>query len=201
MEKEKKPQGTQSIFVCMGASNHTDESREINDYYATQPFAVNLLLNEEKFNNKIWEPACGGGHISNVLLEKNYDVFSSDKFNRGFECEKIDFLNDVEPNSWVGDIITNPPYKLALEFTKKSLEVVKEGNKVAMFLKLTFLEGKRRKEFFKENPPKVVYVSSSRLSCAKGGEFEKYKGLNAIAYCWYIWEKGWKGDTIIKWIN
>lgn len=201
MNKKKKSQGTQSIFVCMGASNHTDETREINDYYATQPFAVNLLLQEETFNQKIWEPACGGGHISNVLLEKNYDVLSSDKFDRGYDCKKLDFLTESQPNSWEGDIITNPPYKLALEFTQKALDVVKEGNKVAMFLKLTFLEGKKRKEFFQENPPKVVYVSSSRLSCAKGGDFEKYKDLNAIAYCWYVWEKGYKGDTIIKWIN
>lgn len=69
-----------------------------------------------------------------------------------------------------------------------------------MFLKLQFLEGKQRKELFKKYPPKVVYVSSSRLICAKNGDFSEYKS-SAVAYAWFVWEKGFKGDPIIKWIN
>lgn len=72
-----------------------------------------------------------------------------------------------------------------------------------MFLKLTFLEGKARKKLFTKYPPKVIYVSSSRLQCAKNGDFDKYgKGVGtAVAYAWYVWQKGYTGDTIIKWIN
>ena len=64
------------------------------------------------------------------------------------------------------DIITNPPYKIAKEFVEHALEVITEGHKVAMFLKLTFLESKKRRELFEKYPPKVIYVSSSRLQCA-----------------------------------
>lgn len=39
-----------------------------------------------------------------------------------------------------------------------------------MFLKLTFLEGQKRKELFLHNPPKYIYVSSSRLKCAPNGD-------------------------------
>ena len=112
--------------------------------------------------------------------------------------DKIDFLK--YNGKWGGDIITNPPYKDALQFIQKALEITTVGNKTAMFLKLTFLEGKARKKFFLDNPPKTVYVSSSRLNCAKNGEFEKDPS-SAIAYAWYIWEKGYTGDTVIKWIN
>ena len=72
-----------------------------------------------------------------------------------------------------------------------------------MFLKLQFLEGKERKALFKNFPPKVVYVSSSRIMCAKNGDFEKMRegGGSAVAYAWYVWEKGYKGDTVVKWIN
>lgn len=72
-----------------------------------------------------------------------------------------------------------------------------------MFLKLSFLEGKARKELFRVFPPKVVYVFSSRILCAKNAEFEQMLrgGGSAVAYAWYIWEKGYKGDTIVKWIN
>lgn len=63
-----------------------------------------------------------------------------------------------------------------------------------------FLEGKARKAFFEENPPKVIYVASGRLNCAKNGEFDKYPS-SAVAYAWFVFEKGYKGDTIVKWIN
>lgn len=104
---------------------------------------------------------------------------------------------------WNGDIITNPPYKYAVDFIYKSLSIIPEGRKVAMFLKVTFLEGKERKNLFLTFPPKVIYVSSSRILCAKNGDFQKMKdgGGSAVAYAWYVWEKGYKGDTIIKWIN
>ena len=78
-----------------------------------------------------------------------------------------------------------------------------EGKKVAMFLKVQFLEGKERKQLFREHPPRTVYVSSSRIMCAKNGEFERMKagGGSAVAYAWFVWEKGYKGDTIVRWIN
>ena len=69
-----------------------------------------------------------------------------------------------------------------------------------MFLKIQFLEGKARRELFRQHPPKVVYVSSSRLLCAPNGDFTNTNG-SAVAYAWFVWEKGFKGDTIIKWIN
>ena len=83
------------------------------------------------------------------------------------------------------------------------MSIINDGNKVAMFLKIQFLEGKLRKELFKKYPPKIVYVSSSRIMRAKNGDFKKMQegGGSAVAYAWYVWEKGYKGDTIIKWIN
>lgn len=193
-----------SIFVCNGASNHTEEERQVDDYYATEPRATELLLEQEKFSNIIWEPACGGGHMAKVLENNGYEVIISDIVDRGyFGTQILDFLN-IDPNHKNNiDIITNPPYKYAKEFVEKALDMSADGVKVAMFLKLTFLEGKARKKLFEKYPPKTVYVSSSRLQCAKNGDFEKYgKGVGtAVAYAWYIWEKGYTGETVIKWIN
>ena len=135
------------------------------------------------------------------VLEKNgYNVIGTDLVYRGYgDKESLDFLEETL-DEFEGDIITNPPYKYALEFVQKALDSVQVGRKVAMFLKLQFLEGKERKQFFLENPPKVVYVSSSRLNCAMNGDFDKYES-SAIAYAWFVWKKGFKGDPIIKWIN
>ena len=179
----------------------------MNDYYATDPKAVELLLELEDFNHYVWEPACGQGHLSHVFEQKGYDVKSSDIIDRGYpNTEIIDFLNfNKEQNKYEKprDIITNPPYKYAKEFVEHALDISMNGTKVAMFLKLTFLESKIRKELFKKYPPKTIWVSSSRLQCAKNGDFETYgKGVGtAVAYAWYIWEKGYTGDTVVKWFN
>ena len=190
-----------SVFVCNGASNHTDDERQIDDYYATEPKATQLLLDKVQFSNVIWECACGGGHMSEVLKQNGYSVYSTDLVDRGYKDTIIlDFLKFNTLNNV--DIITNPPYKYAKEFVEHALDISNYGVKVAMFLKLTFLEGKARKKLFEKYPPKVVYVSSSRLQCAKNGDFEKYgKGVGtAVAYAWYVWEKGFNGKTIIEWI-
>lgn len=134
--------------------------------------------------------------MSEVLKQAGYNVTSSDLIDRGYG--KVKSLFDYK--HFNGDIITNPPYKLALDCVKKSLDVVDDGHKVAMFLKIQFLESKTRKEFFEQCPPKVVYVASRRLACAKGGDFTRYSG-KAMSFAWFIWEKGYKGDTILKWFN
>jgi len=187
-----------STFKTLGASNHTEKERENNDYYATDPQAANLLLELEDFEN-ILEPSCGEGHLSEVFVEKGINVHSSDLIQRGYGVQK-DFFEYTE---WNGDVITNPPYKYGLEFVEHALEIIPKGNKVAMFLKLQFLEGKKRKKLFINNPPKKLYVSSSRLLCAKNGDFEGMKkgGGSAVAYGWFVWEKGFKGNTKIQWFN
>jgi len=190
-----------SIYKTLGASNHTNKERQKHDYYATEPKAMEVLLEVEKFNKNVWECAVGEGHLAEVLKKHGYNVKCTDLIDRGYGIGGVDFLKETK--MFDGDIITNPPYKYAQEFIEKAIELIPIGNKIAMFLKVQFLEGKKRKKLFKKYPPKVIYVSSSRLLCAKNGEFEKMRqgGGSAVAYAWFIWEKGYKGDTIIKWIN
>jgi hypothetical protein len=192
-----------SIYKTLGASNHTDEEREANDYYATDPEALEVLLEREKFSPYIWECACGGGHLSKVLEDNCYNVKSSDIIDRGYEgTEIIDFLKvakeDIK-NDFSRDIITNPPYKYAKEFVEHALDISMDSVKVAMFLKLTFLEGQARKKLFKKYPPKTIYVFSRRVICAKNGDFKNVTS-SAVAYAWFIWEKGFTGQPVIKWI-
>lgn len=185
-----------TTFAVLGASNHSSLTREVNDYYATDPKAVELLLEKEKFSSRVLEPSCGEGHISKSLQGEGYQVESHDLVDRGFGTVK-DFFT-VE--KFDGDIITNPPYKIALDFVKHSLEIIPDGNKVAMFLKIQFLESKSRRIFFDEFPPKKIYVASSRLICAMNGEFDKYKS-SAACYAWFVLEKGYLGKPEIDWIN
>ena len=191
-----------NVYVGLGASNHTEDERSENDFYATPPLAVKHLLDIEDFNNNVWEPACGMNHIVNELRYRDYNVRCSD-IVKMVDDPYIEIINFLDYNGkWDGDIITNPPFKYANEFVQKALDVVKDGAKVAMFLKLQFLEGSKRIKIYKENPPKIIYVASRRYGCSKTGEFNEDGNIgSAICYCWYIWEKGFKGDPIIRWIN
>ena len=189
------------IFKSIGASNHTENEREKNDYYATDPLAIDELLKKETLNHNIWECACGGLHLSNRLKELGYNVRTSDLIKRVEDdnIEVLDFLS--YQGKYEGDIITNPPYILAKEFVLKALDIVNEGNKVVMFLKLLFLESQNRyEELFKLYPPRKIYVFSKRVRCQINGDFSK-KDSSAICYAWYVWEKGYKGLPTIDWIN
>ena len=173
--------------------------REINDFYATNPKAMEIalpLLEHIGLDNKVWECACGEGHLSEVLIEHGYQVYSSDLIDRGYG-EVKDFLNCTE--KWDGDIITNPPFKIAEQFVEKGMELINDGNKVCLFLKVQFLESKVRKQLFQKYPLKHLLVYSERQQCAKDAEFSKYKATTQC-YCWFVFEKGYKDYPTIMWI-
>lgn len=192
-----------SIYKTLGASNHTDKEREKNDYYATDPMAIDKLLTVEKPSHYVWECAAGEGHLAKRLIDEGFTVYATDIIERNDSLDgEINFLKIGHlDNSF--DILTNPPYKHAKEFVLHALDLVGEGHKVYMFLKLTFLEGKARyKDLFSKYPPKVIYVFSERVMCAKNGDFAGMRagGGSAVAYAWFVWQKGYKGKTVIEWI-
>lgn len=195
---------TNSVYKIIGASNHAvDGERQEEDFYATDSIAIDKLLQVEKSNWYIWECACGAGHLSQRLKDLGFQVKSSDIIDRGYPDTIIQNFLETNDENFYGDILTNPPYKYAKEFVLKALDIVKPGAKVYMFLKLTFLEGKARyKELFSKYPPKCVYVFSERVMCAKNGDFEDVKdgGGSAVAYAWFVWEKGYNGETVVRWI-
>ena len=190
-----------STYRTIGARNIAAEEREDNDFYATDPKAIDRLLTVESPSQEIWECACGEGHLSRRLSQHGYNVYSSDLIDRGFGRGGIDFLNcNLTP---AGDILTNPPYKQAMEFVLKALELLKDGQRCYMFLKVLFLEGKtRREKLFSKFPPQRVHVFSERILCAKNADFERTKnsGGGVLAYAWFVWEKGWIGKTMVDWI-
>ncbi len=203
--KDGKGDGN-SIWKTLGASNHTDEEREQDDFYATDPDAVDRLLMVESPNGRIWECAAGAGHLAKRLKEYGYEVYATDIKGRGYALNNVqDFLKAEKAGFITGgyDILTNPPYKYAKEFVQKSLELLPIGCKCYMFLKLQFLEGMARyNEVFRITPPKAVYVFKKRVLCAKNGEFERMRegGGSAVAYAWFVWEKGYNGKTVLGWI-
>ena len=193
---------SKTTFVQLGASSHSDKEREINDYYATDPHSLEIYLEALErdnitLNRDLWECACGEGHLSKLLESKGYRVKSTDLIDRGYGESGIDFINTQ--TKWGGVILTNPPYKYAKEFVEHSLELINEGEYVIMFLKIQFLEGQERRKLFNKKQLKYVYVNSKRQTCYINGDMSK-KLSSASCYCWFMWEKGFKGDPVIRWI-
>lgn len=135
----------------LGARRDDTGDRAEHDFYATDPVAIEKLMQIEELNHRIWEPACGQGHLAKPLVREGYDVKSTDLIYRGYGEGGVDFLQQRE--KWEGDIITNPPYNLSHRFVEHALQIIPDGCKACFFLKLTFLEGQGRKDFFTIYPP------------------------------------------------
>lgn len=185
----------------IGNKKNKASERQVNDYYATSPEAFDILNNNIEINKNIWECATGENYLANRMIDLGYNVKKSDIHDYG-DNEIIDFLNyypEIDGH-FEGDIITNPPYKHAKDFAIKGLECLQPKNKLMLFLKIQFLESKSRYNFLKENPPKYILACSNRVVTAKDGDFSKIKST-ALFLAWFIWEKGYRGETTLKVVN
>lgn len=190
-----------SVYKILGASNHAETERESNDYYATDPAVLEHLIKKYDIPHVVLEPACGSGDLSKWLEGNGHKVYSSDIVNRGYG-EKQNFFEMMSVPEDCSCILTNPPYKYATEFVLHALDLLPVGGQVVMFLKTTFLETERRyNEIFRTTPPRFVYQFIRRALCAKNGDFEEArKQGSAVSYAFFVWEKGYKGQTLIDWI-
>jgi hypothetical protein len=196
----------------VGSSKEGRENESIErklDFYPTPPEAVWGLMKKVSFDKGIiWEPACGDGAISDVLVEKyGKSVFPSDIHDWG--CVPFRQMNFLD--TWSADyaidvgcthIITNPPYKLALEFADYGNRFIERtGGKLALLLRIQWLEGIKRGEFFKKHPPSWVHVFSRRLPRMHRGNYEGKKTSSMIAFAWFLWDNNnHLGETRLGWI-
>jgi hypothetical protein len=165
------------------------------DFYPTPGWATHALINNERFEGRIWEPACGDGAMVRVLAETGQPVDATDLYDRGFGETGVDFLRSSRN---VDNIVTNPPYNSAEGFVEAGLR--QTTRKLCLLLRLAFLEGaNRQKTIFAKNPPARVWVFSERIAFYPAGA--EVKGSGTTAYAWFIWDKQTGGRTTeLKWL-
>ena len=194
----------EDIYRILGSSNHSESERVKDDFYTTPKIAVDkLFLELEKLKINlpkiIIEPSVGTGSIAIPFLQKGYSIIGFDIIDRGFPNTNIaDWLTVSRPEIDNLAIVANFPYNKIQDHTEHSLSLLKDGEYLIELAKIQFLEGKARREMFNKNPPKYVLVFSERIKCLANGE--NTGGSSAICFCWYIFQKGFKGMPQVDWL-
>jgi hypothetical protein len=165
------------------------------DFFPTPSWATHALIDNERFEGEIWEPACGDGSMARVLEETGCPVLATDMFDRGYGEAGHDFLN---PTYTSDNIVTNPPYNAAEGFVRSGIG--HSRRKFALLLRLAFLEGaNRERTIFSKHPPSRVWVFSERITFYPAGAIQK--GTGTTAYAWFVWDKQAPGATELKWFK
>jgi hypothetical protein len=171
------------------------------DLYETAPPAVRALLAAEPLPPGIvWEPACGPGAIVRVLREAGHRVVATDLIDYGCpdSCGGIDFLTEQVAPENVTTIITNPPFMHANEFVRHALLLVP---RVAMLLRLAFLESEGRRDILEAGKLARVYVFRNRVPFHRHGWDGPQATGNAIAFAWFVWDRAHRGPPELHWIS
>lgn len=170
------------------------------DYSPTPPWATRALIERVlrhagreghcKFQTA-WEPACGEGHMAEVLKEYFREVKATDLHpDYGYADAIGDFLSpDLQTPPGAFDwIITNPPFEdRVIKFMKRAIELA--GTGVAMFVQLRYLEGiGRYNEIYRDTPPTIVAPFVERVPLLMG----RYdpQASTTTAFMWLVWLKG-----------
>jgi len=155
------------------AGANVDKIRQAEDFHATPEAAtVSLCRYYKDLLNQystIWEPASGLDDMVRPLeRETGAHVIATDLFIRDlFKWnDTFDFTKD--PTDIVETpIITNPPFKHAEAFIRRSHEL--RSPFVAMLLKVQFWNASSRLKLWEDHPPKANHPFSWRLDFSGQG--------------------------------
>lgn len=153
-----------------------------DDLYETPEWVTRVLLRTVSFQ-RVWEPACGRGAISKVLMADGIDVASTDLRDHGYGVPDRDFLTCLDETS--RDIVTNPPYAHADAFVRHALMLTERHKAaVAMLLRNEWDAGVTRDDILGTGSrfwAKIVLTDRPRW-------IPGTKGRPRHTYAWFIWD-------------
>lgn len=178
------------------------EPNDSPDDFPTPPWATRALIehvldkNANLADMTCLEPACGAGHMANVLKDYFREVHSADAYYYGYGLVE-DFLTQPYETASVDWIITNPPFRLAEEFVLMALSIANRG--VAILARTVFLESVGRYNgIFRDIPPTKFAQFTERVPMIKG-RLDR-KATTATGYAWFVWEKQNQKSSHLMWI-
>jgi hypothetical protein len=180
-------------------SSHQHVDRGLDAYFSPPEATASLLHIEEKYLPKyIWEPAAGDGAIVRPLREAGLTVIASDIVDYGLEgCRIVDYLK-AKPIPDVKGVVTNPPYKLAMQFAQKAL---REAPYLALLLRTNFLESTARLPFFHRHQPARIWISSRRLPMMHRHGWQGRRAPSNTCFAWFVWDERCMQKRVIDWFD
>lgn len=181
-------------------SSHHHLDRGLDAYFSPVEAVLSLLhIEASRLPDVIWEPAAGNGAIVIPFKNAGYRVFASDVVDYGLaECiSGINYLA-AKPISEVQGIVTNPPYRLAVQFAEKAL---KEAPYVALLLRTNFLESIARLSFFRRHQPARIWISSRRLPMMHRHGWQGPRAPSNTCFAWFIWDEHSEQKRIVDWFD
>lgn len=182
-------------------AQRTELADSLDDFptppWATRAFIDHYFAADALSELSVWEPACGRGHMAQVLNEYFGAVRGSDVFDYGYG-EIQDFLTGLAALRSVDWVITNPPFRLAESFLERGRQVARKG--VALLTRTVFIESVGRYErVFRNAAPSTVLQYSERVPMVKG-RLDR-KASTATGYAWLVWDFSKEGgSTVLDWI-
>lgn len=165
------------------------------DSYFTPPWCTEWLLNRLRLSGLVWEPTCGAGHMSKVLLAHGYDVRSTDLVDHGYGDEHgIDFLQTKSAGG-CKTIFSNPPYECAEQFIWHALQLMTQpGNMVVMLLRQEYDCAKTRRPLFNHPHFKAKYILTRRPRWVELNPGDGQKRMSPRHnFAFFVWIAG--GDS------
>jgi hypothetical protein len=178
------------------------EPHDSFDHFPTPPWATRALCEHVigLAGHLVWEPACGTGIMSSPLSEYALAVASSDVHEYGWGHIQHDFLLPFLPDGigateW---IVTNPPFRLAVDFVERGLNIASHG--VAVLVRSVWAEGcDRYHRLFSTRPPTVIAQFAERVPMTKGRWDPEADA--ATSYAWFVWSfRVERKETRFMWI-
>ena len=159
-----------------------------NDLYETPPCATRALIPFLNRDEAIWEPACGPGAIVRELRDAGFSVHATDLVDYGLDgaWAGIDFLMERPDPCWPDVIVTNPPFKLADEFTRHALTL---ADTVWIFQRLSWLEGAKRADLIDTHLDQILLgIERLPMMHREGWEGPKL-AASAMPFAWFHFER------------
>lgn len=197
--------------MAIASMNRSTKDDKVN-LYTTPEWATQALIDTGELDdcNNFWEPCCGMGHISNVIIENiekrwtpGKTIASTDLYEHGYEfgVSGIDFFTANDTGS--DCVITNPPFDRAgthFAMIKHALSMP-HVKKVAMFMPMQFLETPDRAKWLQDTQCLVrVWSFADRVKCLTKGDESLSKDNTAKHFAWFIFERHHNNDAAIGYL-
>ena len=169
--------------------------REKDDFYATPSKLIRPMLQLERFEGDIWEPACGDGALSRELESVCKNVISTDLIDRGYGLREIDFLK--ERTLRAPNIVTNPPFKLWKQFMLHAHAL--GARKIVLLNRQPILGNKTHSKIMAETKMARALIAAGRVNILPPGAEDRGHNARNGDYAWFVWERGYAGDPMLKW--